>query len=280
MNAVAFITYTLFIPLLIAPPPVKGIAMADWNFKQQDMAALNASWYYGWGQYCGATPWGNCVNMVREFQLPNSCYEWLMVGNEPSGDEPAGHHETPHDAAVKVIAIEQMCPQTKLVVGNEFWDWWFRDFLIEYQALTGHAYTGRLGAHCYTIGDMVQNCIDHLGGVLAMYSGPWWLTEFNCLSCSAAAITQFVNYAGSHFERFAIYTNRQPPEAYQQGWALAGADLVNADGTLNERGAAYAAWGAAPALTMLSPTTPNQASGRPAGPQQRKTEYHPQPRHR
>lgn len=232
----------------VAPtqPPVyglKGIALADSTHKE-DIGTLGASWFYNWSWDTepGAIP------MVRAMQLPPSCAPVILVGNEPNAREPNGAPVTPADAVTKVKAIQAMCPQSLLVVGNvSADDWsgaggwgsgydWLRYFLADYPA-----YSGALGIHCYTQGAAAY-CLSLAAQMRALYGGEMWFTEGNCLSCTTAEFTKLLAYASTHFTYYAFFTSRQPASAYTQGWALPGADLVNQDGTLTPNGAVYARW--------------------------------------
>ncbi|MDO8303918.1 MAG: hypothetical protein Q7T18_11820, partial [Sedimentisphaerales bacterium] len=79
-------------------------------------------------------------------------------------------------------------------------------------------------------------CIDRLKEMRGLYSGEMWLSEYNDLSGSIEAFTALTDYAFANFSHVALYTNRQPDAP----WALTGASVVMADGTLDARGAIYA----------------------------------------
>lgn len=216
------------------PAAIKGVALADWAYKEPDLAALDASWYYGWSEACAATD-SRCVNMVRQMQMPAYCYPVLLVGNEPDQVEPWGHPVAPAEAAIRVQAIEAACPDTRLVVGNAY-PLWLEAFLDAYPT-----YSGALGLHLYC-GYEANNCIAWARYARALTANEMWVTEWNCLYCDAAEFKALLMELSYNFARIAPFTNRQPPEAYEQGWGLRGADLVNADGTLTANGQVYADW--------------------------------------
>lgn len=218
---------------------VKGLAMADWGHSE-DLLSLNVAWYYGWGEYC--TGDARCINMVRNMQLPQTCYTVLLVGNEPNAVEPYGAPVSPGEAAKKIKAIEAQCPATKLIVGNvSADDWgngngaeWLKAFLREYKRLTCRVYSQTLGVHCYQI--QSGWCIGQLAAMRRVYSGEMWLTEYNDLSGDVNNFVALTDYAFANFSGVALYTNRQPDAP----WALNGASVIMPDGSLDARGVYYA----------------------------------------
>jgi len=225
-----------------AVSPAKGLAMAQSQYVE-DLTSLNVSWWYVWG-WCD-TP--GCIPMVRSMELPPSCPEILLVGNEPNAKEPWGAPITPTDAVRKVRAIQLQCPATKLIVGNvSADDWsgaggwgsgynWLKKFLREYRRLYRSNYTGGIGIHCYQT--QPGWCITQLKALRGLYAGEMWLSEYNDLSGSLAAFQSLTDYAFLNFSAVGLYTNRQPVAP----WALNGASVVRDDGTLDDRGAYYAA---------------------------------------
>lgn len=212
----------------------------------EDVATLGASWYYGWGEYCGDD--SRCVNMTRVWELPRACYSVLLAGNEPNAIEPYGAPMTPVDAAAATLAIESQCPQTHLIVGNVSADdrdvyggmsgrEWVRQFAAVYRNRAGHKFSGAVGVHCYTT-VVASTCIGLLNGIRQVWPGAWALTEFNVLNGDAAQMQTWMTYIrGAGFERVAIYTARQLGGASD----LPGASVVNDDGSLTPIGAVYAA---------------------------------------
>lgn len=237
-------------PGLIGPPvasgPVKGVALVDWGH-MEDLAALNASFYFGWGEYCPADD-TRCINMVRAWELPRSCYSTLLVGNEPNAVEPWGAPKSPADAATATLAIERQCPGTRLIVGNvsadDWGPWggmsgreWVRQFAAAYKAQAGKKFGGVIGVHCYTTGQTAW-CVNQLNSIRSVWSGAWALTEFNVLNGDASQMVAWMDYVrGAGFERVSVYTNRQ----FGEGYDLPGASVVNDDGSLTPIGAVYAA---------------------------------------
>lgn len=231
-------------PVPVAVGTLKGLAMVDTGH-MEDLAKLNASFYYVWG-WCDAA---NCIPMVRSWQLPPSCPAMLLVGNEPNAIEPYGAPMSPKNAAAATLAIERQCPQTKLIAGNvSADDWssvggwgsgknWLQQFALEYRRLTGHAFGGAAGVHCYTTSSTAW-CVNRLNSIRGVWPGAWALTEFNVLNGDAAQMTAWMKYIrGAGFTHVSLYTNRQ----FGQGYDLPGASVVNADGTLTPIGAVYAA---------------------------------------
>lgn len=205
----------------------------------EDVAALNANFFYGWSEACGTRP--NCLNMVRSMQLPRECYSVLLVGNEPNWIEPSGAPVSPEDAAEKVRAIEKMCPKTKLVVGGVIpadttaWGGCCsgRDWLLRFLAVYPD-FSQALAVHCYDAYDS-NYCIQQLAELRGLYAGEMWVTEFNCVrECTGEYFLRLLD-AAAQYDACAIYTNRQPDAP----WALPGASLVNGDGTLTTFGVLY-----------------------------------------
>lgn len=222
------------------PPILKGVALLDWGHKG-DLALLGAPNYYGWGAYCNGA--AGCLNMNRNWTLPQAtCYPTLLLGNEPTNPEPAGHPITATLAASVTVSIERACPATRLVVANVHLNngdgvadrQWVRDYLSAYAVKAGKPFTGTLGVHCYSGGG--QWCLNRIISVTAIYNGPLWVTEFGILS--ADQLTIFLKGIGlvGRVERVYAWTNRDasdPNHFY---------DLVAANGTLTPLGQVYAAW--------------------------------------
>jgi LysM repeat protein len=224
----------------------KGLAMAV--SERADRARLGVGWYYTWG-WCTMP---GCVPMMYAMERPPACPAWLLVGNEPNAVPPFGGPVSPDAAVDRVLGIEAACPQTRLVVGNvSADDWspaggwgsgrdWLRAFLEGYAHQAGRPFGQALGVHCYTRA-AAGYCLDKLGELRALYTGPMWLTEFGVLTGDPEAFGQVLAYADANFDRFAAYTNRQPHTG--QGWEVAsGVELVYADGRLTPVGQAYADW--------------------------------------
>lgn len=223
---------------------VKGIALAD-SSHLEDLDTIGATSYYNWTLNCRDDP--RCIPMARAWQLPDSCPSVLLVGNEPNAIEPNGAPMSPADAATNVKAIQSQCPETKLIVGNvSADDWsvvggygsgyaWLRAFLRAYPA-----YNGTIGLHCYTQ-HSAQWCISQLGSMRRLYKGEMYVTEFGVLSQDGPQMKRLLTYIGKNFSGAWVYTNRQPASAYEQGWALQGADLITPNG-LTPAGAVFAEW--------------------------------------
>lgn len=230
----AYTPYILYIPMAAAPHPqpqgLKGLAMADPSHTE-DLDALDTSWWYWWGW---STSEPGVVPMVREMQMPPTCEPYVLVGNEPDSIEPYGHPVAPADAAQRVLAMEAMCPESKLIVGNVTQDGgeWLTEFLEKYQFVTGASYTGGLGVHCYQWQAGV--CIERLSILRQLYNGEMWVTEFNDFSGSGVEFRRLLDYIALNFDRYAVFTNRQ---TMGPGFPLG--HIVNPDGSLTERGLIY-----------------------------------------
>ena len=222
--------YNLYIPFSTHTHNIaKGLAMAD-PHHPEDRAALNISWWYGW--YWDTAP--GFVPMVREMQMPPTCEPYILVGNEPDSIEPYGHPVTPQDAAEIVEEIENVCPGSRLVVGNVTQDGeaWLTSFLQEYKTATGHVYANGLGVHCYQWS--AGMCVEKLSRLRALYNGEMWVTEFNDFSGDVAEFNRLLDYIAATFTRYAVFTNRQ-----LSGPGFLHGPIVNDDGTLTPRGLVY-----------------------------------------
>lgn len=221
-------------------PIVKGVALLDWGHKG-DLALLGAPNYYGWGAYCNGA--ANCLNMNRNWTLPQAtCYPTLLLGNEPTNPEPAGHPITATLAASVTVSIERACPQTRLVVANIHLNngdgaadrQWVRDYLSAYAVKAGKPFTHTLGVHCYSGGG--QWCLNKIISVTALYAGPLWVTEFGIYSPEQLTIFLRGIALVGRVERAYAWTNRDAGDPQHL------LDLVSANGTLTPLGQVYAAW--------------------------------------
>lgn len=228
----------------VATHGMKGLAMAVRN--TDDLKKLNVSWWYTWG-WCDEP---GCVPMSYNMQKPPSCPHTLLVGNEPNAAATNGGPVTPTDAASRVIAIENTCPNTLLVVGNVAYDDWSRaggwgdgynwlaQFLHTYRALRGREYAQAIGVHCYSQ-HLASYCLEGLSKLRQLYHGEMWVTEFGIFSGDAEQFSILQNHVAANFTRYAAYTNRQPHT--HQSWEVStGVELVNGDGTLTTIGVVYA----------------------------------------
>lgn len=222
------------------PPIVKGVALLDWGHKE-DLAAVGAPNYYGWGAYCNGA--ANCLNMNRNWTLPQTtCYPTLLLGNEPTNPEPAGHPITATLAASVTVSIEKACPQTRLVVANIHLNngdgaadrQWVRDYLSAYAVKAGKPFTHTLGVHCYSGGG--QWCLNRIISVTAVYNGPLWVTEAGIYSAGQLSIFLKGLPLVGRVERLYLWTNRDSSDPNHL------LDLVSANGTLTPLGQVYAAW--------------------------------------
>lgn len=233
-------------PALPSLPIVKGLAELNISTGAADRALMGVTQYYHWGSGCGAAV--GCLNMNRNWTLPQAnCYPTMLLGNEPTNAEPAGHPITPTLAASVTVSIEQACPAMKLVTANIHLNnggtadvQWLRDYLTAYQAKSGHAYTGVLGVHCYS--QYAQTCLQHvkdLGGLA--FTGKFWLTEFAMWGDApyttgvelAKFLTALPFALPNRIERAYIWTNRD-------GGSVV--DLVNSSGALTPTGQVWANW--------------------------------------
>jgi len=224
----------------------KGLAMAQPQYLE-DLQTLGTTWHYAW-VWCERE---GCLPMVGHMELPPSCPPVLLVGNEPNAIEPWGRPIPPEDAVNRVLAIEQHCPDTRLVVGNvaaDDWSvaegWgrgadWLRVFLAGYYWATGgQPFAQILGVHCYAV-RVPHYCIRQLAEMRALYAGEMWVTEFGLLGCVPATFTPLLNFVANNFSHYAAYTNRQPHTG--EGWETStSVELVQADGRLSACGEVYA----------------------------------------
>lgn len=239
------------------PPIVKGVALLDWSHKA-DLATLGAPQYYGWGAYCNGA--AGCLNMNRNWTLPQAtCYPTLLLGNEPTNPEPAGHIISATLAASVTVSIEQACPGMRIVAANIHLNnrftsdggcclpqavaeafTWLADYLAAYKLKAGHVFTHTLGVHCYS--QFAADCLERLSRLSTLnYGGKFWLTEFAVWGAwpydSGAELAAFLTglpfVLPNRIERAYIWTNRDNGSVV---------DLVNADGTLTAKGQVWANW--------------------------------------
>jgi hypothetical protein len=223
----------------------KGLAMVTDH--PEDLKKLNVSWWYTWG-WCNAV---GCIPMVRKMELPPGCPATLLVGNEPNTVEPYGAPLTPLAAVARVRAIEAMCPDTALVIGNVAYDdwssvggWgdgytWIHMFLRAYESDTGKSFSHTLGVHCYSL-ELAAYCIAGFAKLRSVFSGKMWVTEFGILNGDGQQFSLLLDYVADNFDRYAAYTNRQPRAG--QGWEIDhGVELINRDGTYTMAGVVYSA---------------------------------------
>jgi len=206
-------------PNLISVPltVTKGIALLDWAHKE-DLTTTAVSQYYGWGEYCQGAP--NCLNMNRNWTLPqNTCYPMMLLGNEPTNDEPAGHLTTPQWAAYVTVKIHEACPSMKLIVANihlnnpgagvdEAYDW-LHEYLVQYTEGQGQeVFTHTIGVHCYSSSS--ATCLDRMRRLDDLdFSGKFWLTEFSLFG--SVELDKFLKGllpAQPRIERTYLWTNR------------------------------------------------------------------------
>ncbi len=234
-------------PVIYRHRIIKGVALLDWSHKE-DIAALGATKYYGWGPYCNGA--ANCYNMNRTWTLPQStCYSTMLLGNEPTNDEPAGHPISASEAASVTVAIRAACPNTTLVVANihvnninreqEALDW-LTAYFTAYEAMSGHYFgwygpKDVLGLHCYS--PSATTCTTRLDAAMDLMpsqSTKVWITEFGNVNYENLPST----LAGfDHDIRIAYvfpFTNR--------GTGPYLLDMVNSDGSLTDIGQIYADW--------------------------------------
>lgn len=255
-----------------APPPpiVKGLAQLNWTAAGiADRAALDVDSWFAWGMGACAnlTTRPACVPMNRNWDLAvqTYCPEMMLLGNEPTNLEPAGHPITPTLAASVTVSIEAICPNTLLVAGNihlNNWvtsggDWnreaaiaeaytWLADYLAAYKLKSGHAYGHALGVHCY--GQYATECVARLSALTALpFVGHYWLTEFGIYGespyvDSGAELGRFLAALPlalpGRIDRAYIWTNRTDPRCCS-GWPF---ELVNGNGTLTPMGVVWANW--------------------------------------
>ena len=241
---------------------VRGVALLDWSH-MEDLSTLGVQNFYGWGNYCAGR--ANCLNMDRDWTLPvSACDQTLLLGNEPTNPEPAGHPIDASVAASVTVAVEAACPDTQIIatnihIVNGRWgsEWidevtWLNNYLWAYQALTGHGYgslphaDGRfdligLHAYCYHPYDLGDGCIDRLLRVESQvaYLGHFWITETGIPQYLDGALGEWQALLHDYqldprIDRVYAWTNRCQCGDYM--------DMVGVDGTLTPYGQAFADW--------------------------------------
>ncbi len=222
--------------LTTALNPRKGLAFSMPEFTQ-DKDLLNVGWYYKWNFNCPADD-PTCINMAydEKYDLqPDQCKPYIMFLNEPNNGPPNGSNTEATIAAQRFTELEAICPPpaTQFIVGNVanpgYRDGgaWLISFLNEYKRLTGNNFSQILGTHCYEYDTVPAGwCSSTLGGDRALYSGPMWVTEFNSVEFvgtgdGVSRLTKLLNYIEKNFDRFAVYTHRQPPyDPVKYGWVI------------------------------------------------------------
>lgn len=224
------------------PPIIKGLAQLDWGHNS-DRALLNVEQWYAWNSTLCAGDVTHCTPMNRNWTLPQTaCYPTLLLGNEPTNPEPAGHPITPTLAASVTVSIERACPQMRLVVANIHLNngdgaadrQWVRDYLSAYAVKAGRPFTHTLGVHCYSGGG--QWCLNKIISVTAIYTGSLWVTEAGIYSAGQLSIFLKGLPLVGRVERLYLWTNRDSSDPNHF------LDLVAANGTLTALGQVYAAW--------------------------------------
>ena len=240
------------------PPAAKGLAQLNWAHNE-DRALLGVGQWYAWGMNSCGTDYDHCTPMNRNWDVAAQtfCPPRLLLGNEPTNPEPAGHPIAASVAASVTVAIEAACPGMVIVAGNIHLNnqlnngvvaarQWVIDYLAAYQQMAGHPFgePHRLGIHCYA--GWSYDCTSRIAELKAaiVYSGRYWLTEFGLWGSpvgSAGQLEHFLTWAPvmhPDIERYYLWTNRSDPSCCS-GWPF---ELVDGNGNLTAMGQVYAAW--------------------------------------
>ncbi len=269
-------SYQVFLPLVSTGPYVqekgKGLAMDDPSHPE-DLAVLGVIKYYMWGESCQSYTAEGCLNMVRNWNIgpgvPASCYPDLLLGNEPTNQEPGGFPISPIDAVTATIALESKCPNMRIIAGNvHIGNWrpagslnpdiqWVVDYLTIYKNQTGHTFGSEgqniFGLHCYSFpGDPADFCQKQISfleeSVRNLYgpSGnrhPFWITEFNVIDPQGQRIAEFqglLDFFKDPANRVSMvfpFTNRGEPDGFPYYF-----NLIDSNGNPVNNGVPYAAW--------------------------------------
>ena len=234
---------------------LRGVAVTNAVTWPQDRTALGAgaSWWYDW-KLDTALDDPAYVPMAWWGQVPPFCPPILLTGNEWNVNfAPWGERVEPAEAARRVLAIEQACPNTRQVALGLSADHWgnaggwdgeiyLRTFLRAYRTQSGRAYRGTIALHCYAMNtaDYCMRRLTRMTRAVKAYRGPWWLTEAAILNGNAVEFRRLITFALPRFERVAAYTPRLPGDCAALDWCAAfvgsGVELVGPDGQLTTIG--------------------------------------------
>jgi hypothetical protein len=222
--------YRVYLPVVIAPQPYKGLALAD-AYHAGDVDSLGASWWYDW------TPTGGVPMLWSgrpSTQLPATYSGWILVLNEPNVTTQA--NVTPAEAVRRLAVIRAYYPRARLLCCGV--SIWAGDWMREFWQLGGrpdawhvHAYT-----ESYITPDYIKR---ELTRMHALTGGAYWVTEYGSPEGDLEDFQEVTRWfeAQPWIERIAAYTNRQPDDV---PWAIGdGVEMVNHDGSLSPIGEWY-----------------------------------------
>lgn len=260
--------YTMLLPVIQSPSPVRGWAKAYSNLSDAELERLGIQWYYDYALRYPFPQRGNVEYVpflwcdiypalkydapgIRYFdalaKLPEGYSGYLLFLNEPDlrGSRVDGDQceRTPRQAAHMLLAARELCPGCVMVgpaVSHEDYraGWsWLKAFYIE--ALRVGVRLPEVSAiHTYLPGDPARIVNSHFA-LLAEFPGAAttaWVTEFAASSPDQAQ--RMIDYyeADPRITRYAWFTAR--------GWQ---ADLITGDGRVTAVGEIYSGQGNAQA---------------------------------
>jgi hypothetical protein len=224
---------------------MKGLAQA-WG-GQEDRDLLQPLWWYDWG--LGGQSYPDYVPMLRN-GLPseelNTDYNgYVLVFNEPNLPEPNGCNLPDYMVAVTRYAIlTNIYPQAKFIVGGV--SSWKYTWLVSFHKMVVRCKL-RLPA-----GYAIHGYANDYGTLAQMFkwwktahnqlmkitpSLEFWITETSDIKGNPVTLKKIINNITiMKYERYAIYTNRQPEDA---GWTInKNVEMVN-DAGLTPMGTAF-----------------------------------------
>lgn len=190
---------------------------------------LEAEWCYIY-EYYDVNTRINCYTKIVHFTTPSTCPAILFLGNEPNNSGAAGGYPTdPATAAQAARDVRAKCSNSFIIAPNvagnlpnaEQW-------LDGYFAAGGVA--DSLGIHVYSIGN-AGAAIARVMQLRDKYArGAWCLSEWG----DPLSVESFAEYWGW------IRANAPCSAVWVDNWQQdASMNLVNADGTLTQRGAVW-----------------------------------------
>ena len=238
-------TAGMVVPPLAIEGVSKGLAMAGGH--PEDLDTLNCDWYYTWGCDPARLSDPRYVPMSRDgllVDLPADYSGYLLVYNEPTGQEPNGCPVTADEAAVRYRALQRSLPLAKLIMGGvSAWDCnvsgtWLKDFKRIIACL------GCPKPHAYHVHGYVESWITVANlkswwtHQQATVGGRLWISEYNDTRGNVANLHNLTDWIKSRtwVDRYAVFTNRSNHEP----WAIGdGVNLIDQQGQLTASGVWY-----------------------------------------
>jgi hypothetical protein len=216
---------------------LKGLAQA-WG-DQSDRDLLKSDWWYNWQVGDLSDP--AYVPMLRsglpDANLPMDYSGYCLVFNEPNLPEPNGCNLPDYMVGIARYAVlAHLYPDAKFIVGGvSSWKW---GWLVRFHKMAVrcklrlpagyaiHGYANDYGTLPHMLG-WWKAAHDQIKAITA--TSEFWVTETSDLKGNPATLMAILAKIKVYkFERFAVYTNRQPEGA---GWAINKAvEMVNEDG--------------------------------------------------